>query len=375
MSSSDRFLWWTLPAIAVMLHGLLGCGSRYEPAPQGGGEAPAVASAPSPRASSAAESGSSGAAESASKQGSPSGSAASAERAGEDGGGLFRALLEPILSASGAGKPAGDAATQQPGGAGAGSAAAGQSSPPSPGAPAPTAGTPAAPSNPPAGGDAAGSLASAGPEQLGAAPPGPGGPATERTLFSNWRLGERLDLIAGLNRSWQVIGPRWRIEPTGIVSPDPAGFVGSPTRAVLLMPCTVPSEFRWTVVAERLSGQESLNLFFALPNNRRTMVVLEGFGSQASGLNLLDGLTADRNATTYRGPVFVAGKPTAIELLVRRNLIQVSCDGKSIIDFRGDEARLSLDQRIWGPLPWNRMGLAIYMVTACSGLPSWSWSR
>ena len=359
-----RFLWWVWLAVMGMFVGVLGCGSRYEPAPQAGGEAPAAASA--------ATSPSSTPAESAAKQAAPSEvSGASDKKVQESGGGLFRAFFEPLLSASGSGTPAGQAAAAQSGsakpgdvaaarggsGSGSAGASAGQSASPSP--PGTAAAAPTAPASGSIPGQAPSSNPSAGSEQLSALP-GAGGPPFGRTLFNQWQLGQRVDLISLLNRSQEMIGPRWRVEPASIVSPDPAEFSDATVRSVLLMPCTVPSEFRWTVVAERLSGRESLNLFFALPHNRRTMVILEGFGSQASGLNLLDNTTADSNASTYRGQLFFPGKPTTIALVVRRNAVQVTCDGKDIIDFRGDETRMSLDQRIWGMIPFNRIGLAIY---------------
>lgn len=370
MSSGGRVLWWVLAAVGVLLQGLVGCGSRYQVAQQGGGEAPAVASGASDQAVAPAES---KPAQNASAEPRPQ---ESERGTGEGGGGLFRAIFEPLLSAAGGDKQADQSPSEKAvaakssdvaAGVGEGLARSARSPKPaaSPEQATEMAGASAAPSNIPPIVDAAsatppsGSPLSPSADQSPAAPVVPDPTATARGLFTQWQLGQRVDLLAVLNRSWHVLGPKWHIEPTNIVSPDPSSFTGPNPRAVLLMPCTVPREFRWTVVAERVSGRESLNLFFALPNNRRTMVVLEGSSSRASGLSLVDGMPADRNETTYKGQLFSPGTPVTIVLAVRQNLIQVTCDGKKIIDFRGDQTRLTLDQRTWGLIPFNRLGLAI----------------
>ncbi len=366
MSSSSRFLWCAFLLLVLGLSGLLGCSSRYEPGPKASSDTSATASGESGRAASPAES--------KPPANVPSQASTSGERKEESGGGLFRAMLEPLFSQTNGSNQAGEPAGSAPGGAkptetaasDRGSGPAGTSAGPSAGpTPASLAGGPAEPASrglapadipPPA--EAAGAAPPAGPGPIAAAL-GSREAAMRSRLFSDWQIGQPLDLLSELNRSWHVLGPKWQIEPASIVSPDPASFTGAGRRAVLLMPCTVPREFRWTMVVERVSGRESLNVFFPLPNLRRTMVVLDGFGSRASGLHLLDGAPADRNETTYRGPLFLPGKPTTIGLAVRQNLIHVTWEGEKIIDYRGEQTRLTLDRQNWGMIPHNRIGLAV----------------
>ncbi len=353
MSSCGKSVWCLFPAVGLVFLGVWGCGGRYEPAPQGEGEASAVAQAAGDRSPAPADT--------KPAQKAPAETSASEPKT-EEGGGLFRAMFEPLFSAAGGAKQAAPSATEaaaKPADAASG-AAPGQAAAPaspkpgdSPAKASETASTPAAPAGVPG---SPGDMPPSGREQF-ATPGGPPGTPFGRPLFSAWQLGQRFDLMAELNRGWQVIGPRWRMGADGIVSPEAKGDANP--RSILLMPCSVPREFRWTVVAERLSGTESLNLFFPLPNNRRNMVVLEASPSKISGLSLVDGAPADRNETTFRGQLFSPGKPSTIELLVRQNFVQVTCDGKKIVDFRGDETRLTLDQLAWGILPWNRLAIGV----------------
>ncbi len=59
----------------------------------------------------------------------------------------------------------------------------------------------------------------------------------------------------------------------------------------------------------------------------------------ASALENVDGLNVDRNATTLEAPLLTKDRPSA---LVRRDGVKVPCDGRTVIDWRGDPSGLSL---------------------------------
>lgn len=161
-----------------------------------------------------------------------------------------------------------------------------------------------------------------------------------------------IDLLKLVDPVRDTLGGNWSWEGSSLVCPG-----GS--RWALVMPKPPPDGYRWTIVAERISGYGSLNLCLVI-GGRQTMAVLEGYGNQSSGLNRLDGRTADRNETTRQGAIFQQGKPTTIVCTVGRSRVQVTCDGNPIIDWTGSPQRLSLDRFSWPDLPGHRLAVASY---------------
>lgn len=132
--------------------------------------------------------------------------------------------------------------------------------------------------------------------------------------------------------------------------------------ATLVIPCAVPPQYTLTVVAERTAGNGSLNIGLIV-GGRQTMLALEGWGVMASGLNTVNGLTADNNATTFRSPVFLPGRPGTIVCTVRRSSVQVSCNGQPVMDWSGDPGELDLDRRFWTEIPANRLFLGAWSAS------------
>ena len=132
--------------------------------------------------------------------------------------------------------------------------------------------------------------------------------------------------------------------------------------ATLVIPCAVPPQYTLTVVAERAAGNGSLNIGLIV-GGRQTMLALEGWGIMASGLNTVNGRTADNNATTFRSPVFRPGKPGTIVCTVRRSSVQVSCNGQPVMDWSGDPRQLDLDRRFWTNVPADKLFLGAWSAT------------
>lgn len=118
-----------------------------------------------------------------------------------------------------------------------------------------------------------------------------------------------------------------------------------------------PPAYRWTVVAQRLSGSESLILGFTIEQHQ-AMCALEGWGKKLSGLNLVDGRTGDNNITTVRQPVFRDGQPNTIVLTVRPTRVQCEVNGRMVIDWTGSPQQLSLDHRFWDR---NKLGGTLFL--------------
>ena len=129
--------------------------------------------------------------------------------------------------------------------------------------------------------------------------------------------------------------------------------------AILAIPFSPPQDYRWTVVVERTSGKDSVCLVLPV-GTRETMVVLEGWQEQVSGLNFVSGVWAYNNVTTYRGPIFHTGAATTLVCTVRQSTVTVECNGTMIINWSGSPSELSLDRRYWNDVPPGRLAVTVY---------------
>ncbi|WP_460185239.1 S1C family serine protease [Thermopirellula anaerolimosa] len=145
----------------------------------------------------------------------------------------------------------------------------------------------------------------------------------------------------------------WQREGDALVSPPQA-------LTVLTFPYRVEGNFKLTIVAERIQGQEALNLVVPF-GGRPAMFVLEGFGKKVTGLNLVRGMTADQSPGSLRGTVFLPGKPTEITCLVSMAKLSLRCDGNRLTyTWSGSPDSVQLDSRFWTGIPGDRISLTVY---------------
>lgn len=145
-----------------------------------------------------------------------------------------------------------------------------------------------------------------------------------------------VDLLQSVEATRDGVGAQWGFDGTILVTPGVAF-------ARLHFPCEPADEYDVEVVAERMSGSESLAIGLSA-GAARFVAVIDGYGGK-SGLDLLDGKAFIENETTYRGQLFAEGKTSTILCEVRRAGVSVTVDGKKIIDWQGDLGRLSLFPR------------------------------
>ncbi|MFG0333396.1 MAG: hypothetical protein ACF8TS_08555, partial [Maioricimonas sp. JB049] len=113
------------------------------------------------------------------------------------------------------------------------------------------------------------------------------------------------------------------------------------------VPVKPPSSYVFTVEAERLQGNDSLNLGLVV-GGRGVTVIMDGYGGQVTGLNRLDGRTGDNNESTHRGKTLPDGRRNVIVCTVGPESVQVTANGRTVIDWKGNPQRLSRDHR-WTP--------------------------
>ncbi len=162
---------------------------------------------------------------------------------------------------------------------------------------------------------------------------------------------ETIDLLPHIDPRLDAVGPPWILDGGTLVSPP---F----PRCLLQIRYSPPTAYRWTVVAERTVGGDSLNLVLTV-GDQRTMVVLDGFDGQTSGLDMLDGRRANDNETTRRGANFQQHRSHVIVCTVTPSSVRVTCDGKTVIQWSGDASRLALRPEWQRLAPSTGLALAV----------------
>lgn len=111
----------------------------------------------------------------------------------------------------------------------------------------------------------------------------------------------------------------------------------------LLVPYLPPSEYDLRAVVERRAGDNSLTLGL-VAGGKQFVVILDAAvnGVATSGLDLVDSKSFYDNETTARGALFENGRKSAVHCSVRAGSVAVAVDGKRVIAWKGDPARLSL---------------------------------
>jgi PA14 domain len=110
----------------------------------------------------------------------------------------------------------------------------------------------------------------------------------------------------------------------------------------VMLPVEAPRDYQLDLQVERLVSDGFFVLGIVVTGHQTAIIVdwqLEG--SHVTGFHTLDGQDANLNDTTHRGgPIFSVGKPCHLRCLVRGNYVQLSADGKPVIQWRGDPGRL-----------------------------------
>ena len=110
---------------------------------------------------------------------------------------------------------------------------------------------------------------------------------------------------------------------------------------VIQLPYRPPDEYKMEITAERIKEGDDLQIG-VVRGQTQCVIVLDGWGGEVSGISWVDGHRANENETTYRGRVFTNRIPTHLVVTVREQQIEVTANGRSIINWRGNENRLSL---------------------------------
>jgi hypothetical protein len=146
--------------------------------------------------------------------------------------------------------------------------------------------------------------------------------------------GQTIDLLERIDPARDAVHGDFRFEDGDLIVP--------PLQAAQLeLPVAPPSSYRLEAVAQRLSGVDAFQLGLVCGEGE-TMMVFDAFEPKVSGLNLLNGRSADRNQTRRPGVLFDDDQPHRIVCTVHPGKIHVAFDGETVVDWQGDSRSLSL---------------------------------
>jgi hypothetical protein len=151
-----------------------------------------------------------------------------------------------------------------------------------------------------------------------------------------------IDLLKLVSLDQDVTQGQWTFLGSALVSP----MVLQNHR--LRVPYIPPDEYNLDIVAERREGNGCLS--FGLVAGRRQFVAqIDAWPPQGyrSGIQLVDGKNIIDQPAAKRGRLLHPGTPTPILILVRKDIILLDVGHQQICTFKGDFARLSLEDG-WG---------------------------
>jgi hypothetical protein len=146
--------------------------------------------------------------------------------------------------------------------------------------------------------------------------------------------GDSIDLLKQIDPQRDAVAGDWQFVDGALVSPD------SPF-ARLMLPAPPAPEYQLTVVSERVKGGYGLGVTLVV-DGRQVEAEIDGVDGTYTGLNLIDGKNCRDSGEGLHGRLLTNSKESTFVYTVRRNAVQVTFDGRTVIDWRGDSGRFSM---------------------------------
>jgi concanavalin A-like lectin/glucanase superfamily protein len=145
---------------------------------------------------------------------------------------------------------------------------------------------------------------------------------------------KQVDVLKLIKPNRDSVRGGWTLDGESLVSP------ANEHLACLKLPVGVPEEYSLAIEATRTKGQNATLHLGLVSGTSQCLVILDAGGR--SGIDLVDGLRFDVNETTTDAGRLREGAIVRIECVVSKAGIQVTLDGKPIVDWRGGRDRLSV---------------------------------
>ena len=179
--------------------------------------------------------------------------------------------------------------------------------------------------------------------------------------------GKPVNLLTKIDPARDSIGPRWTLDKN-------KGTLTSPRARLARMqiPMDVPAAYQLDLVVTPKVGRSVGGKLIAdtlmvaiVVDGHPCQVALNGFTSLGkgtlSGLDRIDGKRPPDYAS-HQGEIFIMGRASTVRCRVAPGRVGVDCDGKQIVDWRGDSALLSTHSA-WLLRRPKSLGLGSYLTS------------
>lgn len=174
-----------------------------------------------------------------------------------------------------------------------------------------------------------------------------------QTLFRNFKLDPApggkeslasgaVDLLKGIEPKRDAVLGDWSFEGDALLT--------SPLEcARVQIPYEPPADYELRITAQSKAEDNGALFIGVVVGGHQTSVAMDGWDSQTSGMHMLDGMPAGFNSSKRQGRVFTDGEPKEIVCTVHPASVLARCGALTIVDWRGDPAKLSMEPRLEVP--------------------------
>jgi hypothetical protein len=148
------------------------------------------------------------------------------------------------------------------------------------------------------------------------------------------RQGKTIDLLATLDPKLDSVRGIWWLNGKSLQ-------MNGETYARVQVPVTPPENYTLRMKATRLAGDDMLGIGVVI-GGKQALVAVDGYEGTKTGLSQIDGRTNEDNETTFSGALLRESVPVELVVQVRAGSAKLTADGRTIFEWKGDPARLSL---------------------------------
>lgn len=150
---------------------------------------------------------------------------------------------------------------------------------------------------------------------------------------------DAVDLLKLIDPKRDAVLGEWSFEgPSLLTSPLQS--------ARLQVPYEPPADYQLRLVAQSKPPKSGALFIGLIVGGRQTSLAIDGWNGKTSGMHLLDGVPAGFNPSKREGKVFSNGEPKEIVCVVHPQSVLARCGDLTIVDWRGDAAKLGMEQRL-----------------------------
>ncbi len=168
-----------------------------------------------------------------------------------------------------------------------------------------------------------------GPGPAGGPPAGPAVPLKSAGIVPKGAV----DLLAMVDPKQDGVRGVWEARGGALITPPAID-------TLLQVPYVPPAEYDLDLSVEWKEGPDGFGIGLA-SGDAQVMMMIGSWHQKHAGLRFIEGVMEDRNETSYTGALFVKGRPLRVICAIRSSSLEVTADGKRILQWKADWKRVS----------------------------------